>query len=188
MSKILVGPVALAIGLNILGLNILWPMSPTVSSAFATSIPSICPTEVEPLAKLLVRDLPGYANRATIKGRSRSQSKELTHVVIASQPEFEPIVLPKSQRHLKPDPNLYQVFFTTLERQTMGDRMYEFQQYHWLFLAKTRVGWRLTQSFSRTSRYPKGDSLTAQRESTQGAVAQGVRFWLRDCNAGSIRL
>jgi hypothetical protein len=149
------------------------------SPAFAKSI---CPAKIEPLTQLLVRDLPGYANRATIKGRSRSQLAELTHVIVASQPNLDPIDLP----NIKPDPNLHQVFITTLERQAIGDRMYEFQQYHWLFLAHTQVGWRLTQSFSRTSHYPKEDTLTAPRESSQGAVAQGIKTWLRDCAAGSI--
>ncbi len=155
------------------------------SPALSSGLPkAICPPDVEPLAQLLVRDLPGYANRATIKGRSRSQSKELTHVVIASQPEVEPLEIPNVKR----DPNLHQLFITTLERQTLGDRMYEFQQYHWLFLVKTRVGWRLTQSFSRTGRYPQDAQITAPRDSSQGAIAQGVKIWLRDCNAGSIRL
>jgi hypothetical protein len=155
------------------------------SPALSSGLPkAICPQTVEPLAQLLVRDLPGYANRATIKGRSRSQSKELPHVVIASQPEVEPLEIP----NVKLDSNLHQLFITTLERQTLGDRMYEFQQYHWLFLAKTRVGWRLAQSFSRTSRYPQDEQMTAIRNSSQGAIAQGIKTWLRDCNAGSLRL
>ncbi len=150
------------------------------SPAFAKSI---CPAEVEPLTQRLIRDLPSYANRATTKGRSRSQLAELTHVIVASQPNLDPIDLP----NVNPDPNLHQVFITTLERQAIGNRMYEFQQYHWLFLAQTRRGWRLAQSFSRTSPYPKGNTLTAPRESSQGAVAQGIKTWLRDCEAGSIR-
>jgi hypothetical protein len=155
------------------------------SPALSSGLPkTICPQTVESLAQLLVRDLPGYANRATIKGRSRSQSKELTHIVLASQPEVEPLEIPNA----KPNADLHQVFITTLERQTLGDRMYEFQQYHWLFLAKTRVGWRLTQSFSRTGRYPPDDQITATRDSSQGAIAQGIKIWLRDCNAGSLRL
>ncbi len=172
-------------GLWTIALPYLLILSPALSSGLPKTI---CPQEIEPLAELLVRDLPGYANRATIKGRSRSQSKELTHVVIASQPEVEPLDLPNVLPNAKPNPNLHQLFITTLERQTLGDRMYEFQQYHWLFLAKTRVGWRLTHSFSRTGRYPQDEQITATRDSSQGAIAQGIKTWLRDCNAGSIRL
>jgi hypothetical protein len=167
------------------------PITIPISSALANSI---CPIEIEPLTQLLVRDLPSYANRAAIKGRSRSQLKEIPHVVIASQPELEPIDLPNIKLsnvklpNVKPDPNLHQVFITTLERQAMGDRLYEFQQYHWLFLTKTRVGWRLTQSFSRIGRYPQDEQLTITRESSQGAIAQGIKTWLRDCHVGSIRL
>jgi hypothetical protein len=152
----------------------------TTSPVFAKSI---CPSEIEPLSQWLVRDLPSYANRAAIKGRSRSQLKELPYVVIASQPDVQPMDIPNVKR----DSNLHQVFITTLERQTLGDRMYEFQQYHWLFLAKTRVGWRLSQSFSRTSLYPQDDRMTATRDSSQGSIAQGIKTWLRDCHAGSLR-
>ena len=150
-----------------------------IAPAFARSI---CPEEVGSISALLVRDLPSYANRAIIRDRSRWEMAELTQVVVASQPELEPIEVPS----LKPDPNLHQVFLTTLERQASAQKIYEFQQFHWIFLVKTRAGWRLVKSFSRTSRYPKGDWITETQDSSQGAIAQGIRTWLRDCAAGSI--
>lgn len=152
-----------------------------IAPAFARSI---CPEEVGSISALLVRDLPSYANRAIIRDRSRWEMAELTQVVVASQPELEPIEVPS----LKPDPNLHQVFLTTLERQASAQKIYEFQQFHWIFLVKTRAGWRLVKSFSRTSRYPKGDWITETQDSSQGAIAQGIRTWLRDCAAGSIQL
>ena len=150
-----------------------------IAPAFARSI---CPEKVGSISALLVRDLPSYANRAIIRDRSRWEMAELTQVVVASQPELEPIEVPS----LKPDPNLHQVFLTTLERQASAQKIYEFQQFHWIFLVKTRAGWRLVKSFSRTSRYPKGDWITETQDSSQGAIAQGIRTWLRDCAAGSI--
>ncbi len=158
-------------------LTIVLPIAP----AFARSI---CPGEIGSVAPLLVRDLPSYANRAIIRGRSRQEMAELTHVVVASQPELEPMQVPS----LKRDPNLHQVFLTTLERQASAQEIYEFQQYHWIFLVKTRAGWRLVKTFSRTSRYPKGNWITETQDSSQGAIAQGIRTWLRDCAAGSIQL
>jgi hypothetical protein len=141
-----------------------------------------CPTELEPLVMRMVQDLPSYANRANIKGKTRSQLAMLNHVVTARQPEFEPIDLPSS----RPDPSLRQVFITTLEHQTISGQRVQFQQYHWLFLVRTRLGWRLSQSFSRSRLHGKSAALTELRESQQGAVAQGVKVWLRDCEAGAI--
>ena len=159
---------------------IVWAMVVPIAPAFARSM---CPEAIGSVAPLLVRDLPSYANRAIIRGRSRQDMAELTQVVVASQMELEPMEVPS----LKPDPNLHQVFVTTLERQVSAQKIYEFQQYHWIFLVNTRAGWRLIKSFSRTSRYPKGDWITKIQDSSQGAIAQGIKTWLRDCAAGSIR-
>ena len=158
-----------------IALAIVFPIAP----AFARST---CPEEIGSVSALLVRDLPSYANRAIIRGRSRSEMAELTQVVVASQPELEPIDVPS----LKRDPNLHQVFMTTLELQASAQKIYEFQQYHWIFLVKTQAGWRLVKTFSRTSRYPKGEWITETQDSSQGAIAQGIKTWLRDCAAGSI--
>ncbi len=144
-----------------------------------------CPTRVEPLANLLVRDLPSYANRAALKNRKRSDVAEMSQVIIASQPTIEPLPLPGNPQ--KPDPNLHQLFITTLERQTSQKKSSELQQYHWLFLVKTRQGWKLSQSFTRISTDPLNQKVTAPRESSQGPIAQAIKVWLRDCNAGAIR-
>ena len=173
------------VGLKAMGRTIAFPMMLTIALPIAPAFArSICPEEIGSISALLVRDLPSYANRAIIRGRSRSEMAELTQVVVASQPELEPIEVPS----LKPDPNLHQVFLTTLERQASAQKIYEFQQYHWIFLVKTQSGWRLVKTFSRTSRYPKGDWITGIQDSTQGAIAQGIKTWLRDCAAGSIQL
>lgn len=161
-------------------LAIAFPIAFPITPAFARST---CPEAIKSISALLVRDLPSYGNRAIIRGRSRSDMAELTQVVVASQPELEPIAVAS----LKPDPNLYQVFLTTLERQVSAQKIYEFQQFHWIFLVKTQAGWRLVKSFSRTSRYPKGDWMTEIQDSSQGAIAQGIKTWLRDCAAGSIQ-
>ena len=144
-----------------------------------------CPTTIEPLAKLLVRDLPGYANRAALKNSTRFQVPEMSQVVVASQPNLEPLRLPGPPQ--VSDPNLHQLFITTLERQTFNQKTTEFQQYHWLFLVQTRQGWKLSQSFTRISPYPLIDKITPPRESSQSITAQAIKIWLRDCQAGVIR-
>jgi hypothetical protein len=144
-----------------------------------------CPTTIEPLAKLLARDLPSYANRAALKNGTRFQVPGMSQVIIASQPNLEPLELPGTQQ--VSDPNLHQLFITTLERQTFNQKTNKFQQYHWLFLVQTREGWKLSQSFSRISPYPLVSRITPPRESSQGITAQAIKTWLRDCQAGVIR-
>ncbi len=144
-----------------------------------------CPTTIEPLAKLLVRDLPSYANRTALKNGTRFQVPEMSQVIIASQANLEPLQLPGVQH--PSDPNLHQLFITTLERQTFNQKTSKFQQYHWLFLVQTREGWKLSQSFSRISPYPLVSRITPPHESSQGITAQAIKIWLRDCQAGVIR-
>ena len=144
-----------------------------------------CPTTIEPLAKRLVRDLPSYANRAALKNGTRFQVPEMSQVVIASQPNLEPLKVPGPPP--VSDPNLHQLFITTLERQTFSQKTTEFQQYHWLFLVQTRQGWKLSQSFTRISSYPLINKITPPRESSQSITAQAIKTWLRDCEAGVIR-
>lgn len=144
-----------------------------------------CPTTIEPLAKLLVRDLPSYANRAALKNGTRFQVPEMSQVIIASQANLEPLKLPGIQQIS--DPNLHQLFITTLERQTFNQTTSKLQQYHWLFLVQTREGWKLSQSFTRISPYPLVSRITPPRESSQSITAQAIKIWLRDCQAGAIR-
>ncbi len=149
-------------------------------------IQQACPTTIEPLAKLLVRDLPSYANRAALKNGTRFQVPNMSQVIIASQPNLEPLELPGVQKRSE-EPNLHQLFITTLERQTFNQKTTEFQQYHWLFLVQTRRGWKLSQSFTRISEYPLLIKITSPRESSQSITAQAIKTWLRDCQAGVIR-
>jgi hypothetical protein len=145
-----------------------------------------CPTEVEALMPQMLQDLPSYANRVIVRSRGVAELSTLTSVITAGKAEFE--ALPVAAEAGSTDPNLKQVFFTTLERQRTGDKMYELQQYHWLFLTQTDSGWQLALSYTRTASYPSTDKpITPPRESSQAPIAQAAKLWLRDCNAGSVR-
>ncbi len=157
-----------------------------------SSLRDACPADLESLTALLLRDLPGYANRAS---RRSSRLNSPTHVsssfIMAGSPEFEPLTLGPGQ-HTSADSaavpeDLKQVFFTTLERQYAENKVFEFQQYHWLFLTQTASGWRLAMMFSRIGSYPAKNPPSPPRDSSNGVVGQAVRAWLRDCRAGSIQ-
>jgi hypothetical protein len=74
-----------------------------------------------------------------------------------------------------------------LERQYIGKKAIELQEFHWLLLTKTTTGWRLVMMFSQIGSYSKEQPISPPRDSSNGTVAQGVNTWLRDCEAGSVR-
>jgi hypothetical protein len=158
---------------------------PTASpSQRPSALHATCPTELEPLTKQLLHDLPGYANRYIIRQTRRADFATMSQVVAASAPDFMPLPLSAST---PPDPTLKQVFFTTLERQHTGNQLFELQQHHWLFLTATPDhGWRLAMLYTRLGSYPAGRVITPPRESSEGPIGQAIGLWLRDCQAGAI--
>ena len=180
----------LAIGLMMMGW---WSGAIALSQAVVSSHKAIhCPSEVEPLTALLLRDLPSYANRVIVRSRARYPTISwLDSVITAGRPEFIPLPLDSGTASTIPSPqnasDLRQVFITTLERQNTADTAIDLQQFHWLFLTKTQSGWRLALMFTRTGATIAEQPTTPPRDSSQGIMGQAVQTWLRDCNAGAVR-
>ncbi len=146
-----------------------------------------CPKEVQALTRELLADLPAYINRSNRRLVGDKPIASETYAIVASQPDFQPIALTTGEAFNPQDPNLHQVFFTVLERQYSGQQLFEWQNYYWLFLAKTEQGWQLALLFSRFGTYPGAEQPLAQlRDSSQGITAQAIRTWLRDCQAGTV--
>ncbi|NJM73400.1 MAG: hypothetical protein HC862_26565 [Scytonema sp. RU_4_4] len=148
---------------------------------------------LEALTTQLLRDLPSYANRASQRARRLSRAAEAySYMVVAGRPEFQPLPLNSSgytANSLKTaSVGVEQVFFTTLERQYTAGKAVQLQQFHWLFLTKTKTDWRFVMMFSQTGFYPKNQPPTPPRDSSNGVIAQGIAAWLRDCRAGSVRV
>ncbi|MEH2066066.1 MAG: hypothetical protein V7K50_28040 [Nostoc sp.] len=154
---------------------------------------SLCSEQnLETLTIQLVQDLPSYTNRASQRARRLSRSGDVySYMLVAGRPEFTP--LPLNLEEYSADAakssasGIEQVFFTTLERQYIGKKAIELQQFHWLLLTKTTTGWRLVMMFSQTGSQSPQQPLSPPRDSSNGAIAQGVKAWLRDCQAGSVR-
>ncbi len=157
---------------------------PVVASA-----PNMCPAKVESLTDLLVRDLPGYANRLIQQRRSRTD-RTYSSVVTASVPELQPIDTVSREYPLRfPQSAPTQVFISTLERQYTGLQSAQLQQFHWLFLAKTSLGWRLVNIYVRTGGSPgAGTAVTPPTESSRTVVGEAIRIWLNDCHLGKVRV
>jgi hypothetical protein len=140
-----------------------------------------CPTEIEPLVTAMLPELPGYANRVAVRERFTRTQK--SSVIMAGRPEFEPLPL-NSDR--PPDPTLKQVFITTLEREFVGGKLIELQEFHWLFLTRSQQRWLLPLMFTRIGTTTPGQPITPPRESRDSAIGQAIRLWLQDCDRRGI--
>jgi hypothetical protein len=90
-----------------------------------------------------VRDLPSYTNRV-IQRRRKLRERVYSSIVAVSKPNFTPIAIASREYPPQfPQAAPTQIFITTLERQYTGIKSADLQQFHWLFLAKTKLGWRL---------------------------------------------
>lgn len=158
------------------------------ASLTLASAPTICPTKLDELTHLLARDLPDYTNRA-IQRRRKLSDPLFSKIITVGTPEFQPIELVSHEYPPQfPQSAPQQVFLTTLERQYTGNRSTDIQQFHWLFMAQTRVGWRLVNIYSRTGG-ERGTSapMTPPIESSKTLIGEGVRTWLNDCYLGKVR-
>ena len=155
---------------------------------FANNQGQACPSDLAVLTAQLLEDIPGYANRVIQRSHRRDRSVNLTsYVIVAGKPEFEPLALKNSQ-DLPFDPTTAeQIFFTTLERQYSSDRAVDLQNFYWLFLAKTKSGWRMVLLYSQLASLDKNDPPLSPIDNTDGVMGQAIRLWLRDCRAGAIQ-
>ncbi|BAS54914.1 hypothetical protein Q2T42_10625 [Leptolyngbya boryana CZ1] len=141
-----------------------------------------CPTEIEPLVRAMLPELPGYANRITV--RERLTRNRRSSVILAGRPEFEPLPL-NSDR--PPDLTLKQVFITTLGREYVGNTPVELQEFHWLFLTRSQRGWQLPLMFTRIGTTTPGQPITPPRESRESSIGKAIQLWLQDCDRRGIR-
>ncbi|HAC64165.1 MAG TPA: hypothetical protein DCF68_11650, partial [Cyanothece sp. UBA12306] len=117
-----------------------------------------CPSDIETLTELMLKDLPSYTNRVIQRERLRDRPfPPSLYVLVAGKPEFEPLPLTNLQyQPVLPD-TAQQVFFTTLERQYGEREVSDLQNYYWLFLTPTEDGWRSVLLFSQLASLNEGD-------------------------------
>jgi hypothetical protein len=152
-------------------------------------VANTCPANLDSTIKLLIRDLPSYGNRV-IQRRRKLKDAIYSSFITAGRPEFTPIeTTSREYPPLFPQAAATQVFITTLERQYTGVKSAEIQQFHWLFMAKTRLGWRLGNIYSRTSTSPRTQNtpIAPPIESSRTIVGEAIRIWLDDCYVGKVK-
>lgn len=149
--------------------------------------------DIEVLMAELLRNLPSYANRASQRGRRLSRTTQTySYMLMAGKPEFaplptNPIKNTENTSKKSQDKDVKQVFFTTLERQYIQGKPIHSQQFHRLFLTKTKDGWQMVMMFTQTGSYPKSKPPTPPRDSSNGVVGQAIKTWLRDCRVSENR-
>lgn len=163
----------------------------TPTAALETRIS--CPADVETLTQLLLRDLPGYANRVLRRSAILDVPDDTYtfSILLAGRAEYQPLDLKTTERSQINSLNDFsppqQIFFTTLEQHYTDTKAYTTQNYHWLFLTHSNSGWRVALLFTQFGSADPQRPPLPPRETSQGIVGQGVKIWLRDCRAGAIR-
>ena len=155
------------------------PVNPEISNSCSEQ-------SLETLTTQLMLDLPSYANRSIQRARRLKRSVDtFSYILAAGKPEFQSLPLnPGIDNGDKYNAEgVKQVFFTTLERKYIHKKAVELQEFHRLFLTKTNIGWTVVMMFTQTSAYPVKPPIAPPRDSSNGAIAQGVKLWLRDCQA-----
>jgi hypothetical protein len=177
-----------SINLGILGLLNLMVVSQS-AIAQETSSRSACPQKLADLAPKMLADLPSYTNRVVQRSIINHTQNLLVrnYVIIASNPELEPLPLINRQFIPAFPDTSQQLFFTLLERQYATQRAIELQNHYWAFFDLTDQQWRLILLFSQSSSWDKNEPFGLTQESENSAIAQAINLWLRDCNAGAIK-
>jgi hypothetical protein len=149
--------------------------------------PNTCPAKLASLTDVLVRDLPSYTNRI-IQQRRKRTDLVYSSMITASMPDLRSIESFSREYPAQfPQNAPTQVFISTLERQYTGTKSAQLQQFHWLFLANTRFGWRLVNMYSQTGGSPGADTPVAPPiESSKTIVGEAISVWLNDCHLGKV--
>lgn len=162
--------------------------SNTTENLVDPSATVVCPTDIGQLAQLMVEYLPGYINRVKIRQQVLTREAGIvSYTIVAGRVELEPLPVSVTQYNSISPQTPEQVFFTTLEREYVDNRLETFQNYHWLFLTQTDAGWRLVLMYTRFGVDTETRPPLPPQESSNTAVGQAVQLWLRDCRAGTLR-
>ena len=164
----------------------LWP-----AMAQSQTIPksdTACSLDIETLMTRMLKDLPSYGNRVTQRARRGDRSVEVyNYILVAGNPDCEPLPLSNLQYEPQLPDETKQVFFTTLERQYTETEAILLQNYYWLFLTPSSDGWRVVLLFSQLADLEQADLPLPPQDAINGAIGQGIKLWLKDCRAGVLR-
>lgn len=149
--------------------------------------PRPCPSELETLVPLLLEDLPSYTNRVIQRSLTANLAIDTPGIMLlTSAPDYTPLPLSPIESAPPAIDDPQQVFFTMLERRYTAGAAVRLQHYHRVFFTETSQGWRLALMQSSIGDYPARQPASPPYDSGEGATAQAIRLWLRDCYAGAI--
>lgn len=141
-----------------------------------------CPDNLSDLSEKLLTDLPSYTNRVIQRSQLTRTPFNDTYIIVAGQPEFEPLTLTHQQyKPIFPN-STQQLLFTTLERHYINQRSTTYESYYWVFLTQENEQWYLVKVLSALASLNENDVPLPPQDATDGAIGQGIQLWLRDCN------
>ncbi|MGL5034648.1 MAG: hypothetical protein ACRC6M_12700 [Microcystaceae cyanobacterium] len=140
-----------------------------------------CQGTLDILVNQLLNDLPSYTNR--IIQRSKS-NENLPFILLTSQADLTPLPLTQLQYQPLFEDTTKQFFFTVLERHYHNNKAAKLQSFYWAFFTPTNRGWELSQL--KVQLASKNAPPLPPKDASQNAIAQGIKLWLRDCQAGTI--
>ncbi|MBE9242560.1 hypothetical protein [Synechocystis salina] len=178
---------AVKFGLSVTGLTLVVLANLGLNPSPARNRPSSdqgqCQQSLTELMPPLLEALPSYTNR--VMQRSQIGGVPLrTYILIAGNADFDPLPLAQQQWQPAVPDTTKQVFFTTLERSYTDQRAIASQNFYWAFFVQTGQGWQLALLYQQLGGTSPDQPTSPRRDASTGAIAQGIRLWLRDCQAG----
>ncbi|MBD2652149.1 hypothetical protein H6G45_01315 [Synechocystis sp. FACHB-383] len=178
---------AVKFGLSVTGLTLVVLANLGLNPSQARNRPSShqghCQQSLTELMPPLLEALPSYTNR--VMQRSQIGGVPLrTYILIAGNADFDPLPLAQQQWQPAVPDTTKQVFFTTLERSYTDQRAIASQNFYWAFFVQTGQGWQLALLYQQLGGSSPDQPTSPRRDASTGAIAQGIRLWLRDCQAG----
>lgn len=144
----------------------------------------VCSPELTDILPQMLTDLPSYGNRVIQRSRRLDRDQDsFSYVLVADQGEFEPLTLRNQQFTPTVPDTTEQFFFTTLEKQYLGDTRITSEKYYWLFLTPTDNGWAIVHLFSSIGNHDPERLPTPPRDAIDSIIGSATKLWFRDYNA-----
>ena len=137
-----------------------------------------CLATADSVLNSLLPALPSYTNRVLQRSPEVGLGEKSSYMISAkglTQPPFS------LETELTEPETLSSLYLMTWERQYHRQTIFSVQRYHWLFLRQTPEGWEVVKLFSQSGPYPGYKLFPEPMDTTQGAMAEAIRLWLRDC-------
>ncbi len=142
-----------------------------------------CIIAVDPIIAPLMQALPSYTNRVLQRSPEVGLGEKSGYIILAQDLTQAPFSI---KTELTDKKNISSIYLMTWERRYRNQTVFNVKRYHWLFLRHTAQGWEVVKLFSQSGPYPGYKLFPDPMDTTKGAMAEAIRLWLRDYQAGKV--